>query len=134
MQFHEKWPKINFWTGKKFKTARNTIPRKKETYLISRVILPGLFYIFWPAVHLHQNQTFFVTYHTLSSEKMRNSRCHSSARGRINKVIGDTSDHFIHHHQWRLGWQQFPESEIDAFLPDSSRQGLGFSWKYISEN
>ena len=28
--FHEfqKWPKINFWTGKKFKTAKNAISRK----------------------------------------------------------------------------------------------------------
>ena len=27
MQF-QKWPKINFWTGKKFKTAKNAISRK----------------------------------------------------------------------------------------------------------
>ena len=32
-----KWPKINFWTGKKFKTARNAISRKKLIYLISRI-------------------------------------------------------------------------------------------------
>ena len=28
LQF-QKWPKINFWTGKKFKTAENAISRKK---------------------------------------------------------------------------------------------------------
>ena len=45
LQF-QKWPKINFWTGKKFKTAKNAISRKKIffwIYLISRVFLPGLF-------------------------------------------------------------------------------------------
>ena len=42
LQF-QKWPKINFWTGKKFKTAKNAISRKKLIYLISRVFLPGLF-------------------------------------------------------------------------------------------
>ena len=37
LQF-EKWPKINFWTGKKFKTAKNAISRKIcLIYLISRV-------------------------------------------------------------------------------------------------
>ena len=38
MQF-QKWPKINFWTGKKFKTARNAISRNFLFlfYLISRV-------------------------------------------------------------------------------------------------
>ena len=35
--------KINFWTEKKFKTAKNAISRKKIIYLISRVFLPGLF-------------------------------------------------------------------------------------------
>ena len=44
LQF-QKWLKINFWTGKKFKTAKNVISRKKRIYLISRV-----FQIFWPAV------------------------------------------------------------------------------------
>ena len=29
LQF-QKWPKINFWTGKKFKTARNAILREKK--------------------------------------------------------------------------------------------------------
>ena len=29
LQF-QKWPKINFWTGKKFKTARNAISREKN--------------------------------------------------------------------------------------------------------
>ena len=37
----QKWP---FWTGKKFKTARNVILREKNLiYLISRFFLPGLF-------------------------------------------------------------------------------------------
>ena len=40
MQF-QKWPKINFWTGKKFKTAKNAI--QWNLFLISRVFLPGLF-------------------------------------------------------------------------------------------
>ena len=48
----QKWAKINFWTGKKFKTARNAISleRKNLIYLISRVFMHGLFEIFWPAV------------------------------------------------------------------------------------
>ena len=50
LQF-QKWPKINFWTWKKFKTAKNAISRKSFLiYLISRVFLPGLFLIFCPAV------------------------------------------------------------------------------------
>ena len=41
----QKWPKINFCTGKKFKTAKNVISRKKFLiYLISRIFLgPGSF-------------------------------------------------------------------------------------------
>ena len=31
LQF-QTWPKINFWTGKKIKTARNAISRKKECW------------------------------------------------------------------------------------------------------
>ena len=48
---------MNFRTGKKFKTAKNAISRKKRflIYLISpqisRVFLPGLFKIFWPTVY-----------------------------------------------------------------------------------
>ena len=43
LQF-QKWPKINFRTRKKFKTARNAISQKKFlVYLISWVFLPGLF-------------------------------------------------------------------------------------------
>ena len=42
LQF-QKWSKINFCTGKKFKMPRNAIPIKKFIYLISRVFLPGLF-------------------------------------------------------------------------------------------
>ena len=55
-QFHEIlfWPKSIFcnlkngqksffFTGEKFKTAKNAISRKKMIYLISRVFLPGLF-------------------------------------------------------------------------------------------
>ena len=45
----QKWPKINFWTGKKFKTAKNATSQF-FIYLISWVFLPGLFLIFWPAV------------------------------------------------------------------------------------
>ena len=38
------WPKIIFWTGKMFKTAKNAISWKKDLiYLISWVFLPGLF-------------------------------------------------------------------------------------------
>ena len=29
----QKWPKINFWTGKKFKTAKNAISRKKKLFI-----------------------------------------------------------------------------------------------------
>ena len=32
LQF-QKWPKINFWTGKKLKTAKNAISRRKKNYL-----------------------------------------------------------------------------------------------------
>ena len=40
----QKWPKINFWTGKKFKTAKMQFSRKIFLiYLISLVFLPGLF-------------------------------------------------------------------------------------------
>ena len=42
LQF-QKWPKINFCNGKKFKTANNAISRKKMIYLTSLVFLPGLF-------------------------------------------------------------------------------------------
>ena len=50
LQF-QKWPKIIFWTRKKFKTAWNAISRKTFLiYLISRVFSPGLFKIFWPTV------------------------------------------------------------------------------------
>ena len=43
LQF-QKWPKINFWTGKKLKTARNAILQINNLiYLISRVFMPGLF-------------------------------------------------------------------------------------------
>ena len=42
-----------FELGKKFKTAKNAILRKTFwIYLNSRVFLPGLFKIFWPAVLL----------------------------------------------------------------------------------
>ena len=34
LQF-QKWPKINFWTGKKFKTAKNAISRKKIKILLN---------------------------------------------------------------------------------------------------
>ena len=37
-QFHflqfQKWPKINFWTGKKFKTAKNAISHKKNFFYL----------------------------------------------------------------------------------------------------
>ena len=33
LQF-QKWPKINVWTGKKFKTARNTISRKIKKWFV----------------------------------------------------------------------------------------------------
>ena len=36
----QKWSKINFWTGKKFKTAKNAISRKK---MISRVFFLDFF-------------------------------------------------------------------------------------------
>ena len=40
----QKWPKINFWTGKKFKTAKNVISRKMFLiYLISRVFCLDFF-------------------------------------------------------------------------------------------
>ena len=43
LQF-QKWPKINFWTGKKFKNYQKcNFTKKKLIYLISRVFLPGLF-------------------------------------------------------------------------------------------
>ena len=49
LQF-QKWSKINFWTGKKFKTARNAISRRrKKIYLISRVFFClDFFKIIWP--------------------------------------------------------------------------------------
>ena len=44
MQF-QKWPNIIFWTGKKFKTARNAISRKSFLInLISEVFLPRHFW------------------------------------------------------------------------------------------
>ena len=49
LQF-QKWPKINFWTGKKFKTAKNAISRKFFDLFDFTSFLPGLFLIFWPAV------------------------------------------------------------------------------------
>ena len=60
LQFH-KWAKINFWTGKKFNTAKNATSRKKIIliYLISGVFLAGLFKIFWPTVHLIRNKNLF---------------------------------------------------------------------------
>ena len=42
LQF-QKWPKINFPTGKMFETAKNAISGKKLIYLISQVFLPRLF-------------------------------------------------------------------------------------------
>ena len=42
LQF-QKWPKINFWIGKKFETAKNAISRKKMIYLISRVFCLNFF-------------------------------------------------------------------------------------------
>ena len=50
LQF-QKWPKINFWTGKKFKTAKSAISRKKiDLFDFTSFFLPGFFLIFWPAV------------------------------------------------------------------------------------
>ena len=52
MQF-QKWPKVNFWTGKKFKIARNAISQTRKIWFIwfhEFFFLPELFKIFWPAV------------------------------------------------------------------------------------
>ena len=43
----QKWPKINFWTGKNFKTAKNAISRKKLFDLF-------VFTYFLPTLKLHQ--------------------------------------------------------------------------------
>ena len=49
LQF-QKWSKINLWTGKKFKTARNAISRKKKDLFDFTSFFTRLFKIFWPAV------------------------------------------------------------------------------------
>ena len=67
----QKWPKINFWTRKKFKTAKNAISRKKFfNYLISRVFLPGLFLIFWPIFYMFRIPTTVLpSYKVFETEK-----------------------------------------------------------------
>ena len=42
----QKWPKINFWTGKKFETAKNAISWKKIDLFDFTSIMPGLFFRF----------------------------------------------------------------------------------------
>ena len=61
MQF-QKWPKINFWTGKKFKTTKNAISwRKKRIYLIWRVFLPGLYLNFLARCVINKYELLFRT-------------------------------------------------------------------------
>ena len=60
LQF-QKWPKINFRTGKKFKTTKNAMSRNLFlNYLISRVFWAGLFKIFWPAVAMFKKSMSFL--------------------------------------------------------------------------
>ena len=50
LQF-QKWPRINFWTRKKFKTAKNAMSRKNDFDSFDFTnFWPGLLLIFWPAV------------------------------------------------------------------------------------
>ena len=58
----QKWPKISFWTRKKFKTAKNTISRKNFLiYLISRLFFClDLFKFSGPLCNTHKfHQPFF---------------------------------------------------------------------------
>ena len=60
MQF-QKWPKINFWTWKKFKTARNSISRKKLIFI--HYVLHFLFFFYsrdkWSSSNL---QFFYIPF------------------------------------------------------------------------
>ena len=53
-----------FWSGKKFKTAKNAISRKKIFFYLFDFasFLPGLFWIFWPTVSVCSNGFFFLNF------------------------------------------------------------------------